>query len=167
MDRGVTVKVLTNSLASNNNELAYSGYRKDRRVMLESGLSLYEFRAEAVGRGISDTPPVTAQWLLLHTKLVIVDRRTLYVGTYNLDPRSANINSEMGLIIDAAGLAAEVAGILDRDMAPDNAWRVGLDEDGRQYWESSAGRTYEAPARGWDQRLADFLYGLVPLEDQM
>ena len=57
--------------------------------------------------------------------------------------------------------------MLDNDMAPINAWRVQRDESGKTFWESSAGTTYEAPARSWDQRVNDFFYGLLPLESQM
>jgi putative cardiolipin synthase len=165
--RGVTARLLTNSLESIESELPYSGYRKDRRDILDTGIELYELRADAASHDLSDTPPVEAQWLALHAKLLIVDRELLYVGTFNIDPRSAFINSEMGLLIDSPELAEAVAQILDRDMGPENAWRVRLDENGREYWESSDGRTYDAPSRGFGQNLADFFFGLLPIEDQL
>ena len=66
-----------------------------------------------------------------------------------------------------AELAEIVAGILERDMGPDNSWHVQFDSSGRVFWESTAGTSYDAPARKWDQHFADFFFGLLPLESQM
>jgi putative cardiolipin synthase len=167
VERGIAVRVLTNSLASYDREITYSGYRKDRRDILETGLELYELREDAASHTISDTAPVEASRLSLHSKLIVVDRALLYVGTYNIDPRSKRINSEMGLIIHSPPLARAVAALIERDMGPDNAWRVRLDEDGRTSWESSAGVTHQAPSRGIEQNVADFFFGLLPIEDQL
>jgi phosphatidylserine/phosphatidylglycerophosphate/cardiolipin synthase-like enzyme len=78
-----------------------------------------------------------------------------------------HINTEMGLLIKDPGLAREVMLELEEDMLPENAWRVTLDEDNRLVWESAAGKVYRQPARGFGQRIADFLYGLLPIKDQL
>ena len=84
-----------------------------------------------------------------------------------MDPRSLHINTEMGLLIRDPGLASEVMRALQRDMQPENAWRVSLNEDNGLVWESTAGTVHLQPARSFGQRLADFLYGLLPIKDQL
>ena len=104
-DRNVRVRVLTNSLASNNQLAAHSGYAKTRRRLLENGLELYELR--------SDTDAFRPGWSLvshqsraaLHTKAMVFDREAVFIGSFNLDPRSAVINTEAGLYIESPELA--------------------------------------------------------------
>ncbi len=130
VDRGVRVVVVTNSLAANNHvpvHSAYSGYRRD---VLRAGVELYEARADAARElaGSEDGP----ERLTMHTKLVLVDRRWLFVGSLNLDPRSVEINAEMGLLIDCAALTGPFAEVLEERIAT-AAWRV-QEEDGRLVW---------------------------------
>ena len=84
-----------------------------------------------------------------------------------MDPRSFHLNTEIGLLIASPALAGEIAGLVEQDMAPDNAWRVSLDAEGRLVWQSSLGTTRLQPARGFGQRIADFFYGLLPIKDQL
>jgi putative cardiolipin synthase len=114
-----------------------------------------------------DTPPVQSQSLVLHAKAVMVDRRRAYIGGLNLSPRGVLYNTENGIIIDDDELAEELASMLERDIGPDNSWRVGLDENDRLYWESSAGRVYRQPAQSVWQRVADWFFGLFPLANQI
>ena len=116
--------------------------------------------------GIVDTAPVEAQFAGLHTKAVVVDRETLYVGSLNLDPRSIQLNTEMGMIVSSPGLAEEVAAIAERDMGPDNSWRVRLDDDGELYWESAEGIVNRQPAQGSWQRIQFWFFGIAP-ENQL
>ena len=106
VDKGVRTVVLTNSLASNNHVPVHSGYARYRKRVVEAGVELYEARANA-GRILQagEGPDV----LTLHTKLIIIDRRYLFVGSLNLDPRSIDINAEMGLLIDSEELAVSLA----------------------------------------------------------
>jgi len=90
--------MVTNSLASNNHIAVHSGYSKYRRDVIRAGMQLYETRANA-GRSISGDEDGTEQ-MTLHTKLIIVDRRYLVIGSPNMDPRSLEINAEKGLIVD-------------------------------------------------------------------
>ena len=127
---GVRVVIVTNSLASNNHvavHAAYSGYRKD---VIKAGVELYEVRAnagnEAKQSGVPDK-------LTLHTKLILIDRRYLFVGSLNLDPRSLEINAEMGLLIDSPELVgAMVAGL--QDAFPLVTYRVELNDRNRLRW---------------------------------
>lgn len=98
--QGVTVKILTNSLGSNDEIITNSAYKYKRIPVLKAGAELYEIRYDAKDRMLSEDPRVKAQWLGLHSKFIVVDRKTAYVGSLNLDPRSLKINTEMGLVIE-------------------------------------------------------------------
>ena len=89
--RGVRVSVITNSLASNNHAYVHGGYFPYRRELLEAGVELYEAKVDS---GLTKVTGEPAQ-LTLHTKAVIVDRRTAFIGSLNMDPRSIDLNSEM------------------------------------------------------------------------
>jgi putative cardiolipin synthase len=109
VDKGVRVIILTNSLASNNHTAVHAGYASYRKAMLEAGAELYEARADAVSE-LPGRSGITPERLTLHTKGVIIDRKLVFVGSLNMDPRSVDINSEMGMVIkspDLANLLAE------------------------------------------------------------
>lgn len=162
-ERGVRVRMLTNSLASNDVPAVTSKYKKYRKPLLEAGVELYEFRAHPeIQRGIVDTDPIEARFAGFHTKAVVVDRETVYVGSLNLDPRSIQLNTEMGMIVTSPGLAGEVAEIAERDMEPSNSWRVRLKDNGKLYWESSAGIVNKQPARSGWQRIQMWFFGIAP-----
>jgi putative cardiolipin synthase len=166
-DQGIRVIVLTNSLASNNHAIANSQYKKMRRALVESGVELYEMRHDARLIDEVDTPPVQSRSLVLHSKAVMVDRKRAYIGGLNLSPRGLLHNTENGMLIEDAEFAEQLASMLARDIAPDNSWRVGLDENDRLYWESGAGRVYRQPAQSGWQRAADWFFGLFPLANQI
>jgi len=161
--RGVRVRALTNSLASNDVPAVTAKYKKYRKPLLEAGVELYEFRAHPeIQAGIVDTAPVEAGFAGLHTKAAVIDREIVYVGSLNLDPRSIQLNTEMGMIVTSPGLAEEVAAIAERDMAPSNSWRVLLDEHGKLFWESSAGVVTRQPAQNSWQRIQMWFFGIAP-----
>ena len=165
--RGVRVCVLTNSLASTNHTMVHSGYRPWRRKLLEAGVELYEYRSDATNTADILAPGVDSRFVALHTKTFILDREFVYIGSLNMDPRSFHLNTEIGLLIASPELAKDIAALVERDMSPENAWRVSLDDEGRLAWDSSRGTTRLQPARGLGQRIADFFYGLLPIKDQL
>jgi putative cardiolipin synthase len=111
---------------------------------------------------------VRAKFLGLHTKAIVVDRSLLYIGSSNFDPRSVYLNTEIGLLIDDPVLADEVARLFDRDLTPENSWRVSLNEKGELIWESSDGIVgAPQPARTLWQRIQVFFFSLMPIEDQL
>lgn len=130
-DRGVRVVVITNSLASNNHTAVHSGYARYREDIIRAGIELREARADAVDQ--PEQGEVGSKSLTLHTKAMIFDRERLFVGSLNLDPRSIEINSEMGMIVDSKEM---VGGIADRVLANVDDWsyQVVLDEQGRIRW---------------------------------
>ena len=128
--RDIEMILVTNSLASTNHVAVHSGYSKYRRDLIRAGVQLYESRANA-GRSVAgDEGP---ERLTLHTKLIIVDRRFLVVGSPNMDPRSFEINAEKGLIIDSEPLAQSVAERI-LELLPDAAYRVVESESGQLEW---------------------------------
>ncbi len=149
--RGVSVRILTNSLAASDNLQATSGYLKQRGRILDAGIGLFEFRPDpeirrrlmAATRAPAARPPIFA----VHAKTLVVDSRTLFIGTFNLDPRSAHLNTEVGILVDEPRLALEVERAIEGEMAPGNAWPAGT-ADGK------------AP---WGHRIKAFLYRLLPL----
>ena len=127
---GIRIVILTNSLASNNHTAVHSAYAKYRRPIVEAGIELYEARVDAVGDKVdTDAPDV----LTLHTKAIIVDRETLFVGSLNLDPRSIEINAEMGVLVNSPEMVGELAALMLEDL-DEFAYRIELDENGKIRW---------------------------------
>jgi len=130
--RGVRVRINTNSLASSDNIQASSGYRNQRDALLKMGLGIYEYkpdpeeRRQLIQRAIDakDKPPVFA----LHAKTMVVDTKTVYIGTFNVDPRSENLNTEVGVIIHDEALARKVEAAIETDMLPGNSWNAATDD---------------------------------------
>jgi len=161
--RGVKVKVLTNSLASQDVPAVNSHYKRWRKPLLKSGIELYESRPDAdIRHTLADTPPVTADFMGLHVKAVVVDRKRVFVGSMNLDPRSEELNSEMGVVIDSEPFARQIADIMERDMQPKNAWHVTLNEQGRLRWTADGEPLTRQPARSGWQRMQDVFFMLFP-----
>jgi len=129
--RGVTIKISTNSLASTDNLLAFSGYRKQRGALLNAGVEIYEFKPAPANREqlieryprLAENSPVFA----VHAKSMVVDDETLYIGTFNLDPRSANLNTEVGILVQNQHLARQLADAIENDMRPENSWQTTAD----------------------------------------
>jgi putative cardiolipin synthase len=161
-DRGVEVSIMTNSLASHDVPAVNSQYKLWRRSLVEAGAELHELRADPGIKNRIDTPPVVSKFSGLHTKSFVVDGHIVFIGSMNFDPRSTNINTEMGIIIDSPGLGLEMLRLAERDMSPDNAWSVKVDEKGDLIWQNSDETVTRQPARGCGQRFMDWLFQLLP-----
>lgn len=126
---GVKIKINTNSLASTDNLMAFSGYHKRRKKLLKAGIEIYEYRPTPEIQQALMQPTAAASGhqpiFAIHAKTFVVDSRMLYIGTFNLDPRSVNLNTEVGVLIDNSELAQQVEQGILLDMAPGNSWRVG------------------------------------------
>jgi putative cardiolipin synthase len=163
--RGVEIKVLTNSLASHDVPAVNSHYKQWRKPILKSGAQLYEMRHDAAIQPlVSDTPPTQAKFMGLHSKAMVVDREHVYIGSMNYDPRSAMINSEMGVFIESQGLAEALAQLIERDVQTANSWRVELDGDEELRWVNDTEVVTTQPARNWWQRVQDVFFKAVPKE---
>lgn len=162
-DRGVDVRILTNSLASHDVPAVNSHYRKWRDDFINAGVELFEFRSDAaIKEPIVEVPPVTGKFVGLHTKSVVVDREYVFIGSMNLDPRSAQINTEAGAFVHSPELAEDLAKVMLRDMQPENAWHVLLDEKGKPYWVNSDETVHKQPARNTGQRIMDKIFKIFP-----
>lgn len=131
VDSGVRIRISTNSLASTDNIQAFSGYQGQRKELLRAGVELFEFMAEPNIREqlidryprIADNDPVFA----IHAKSMVIDNKIVFVGTFNLDPRSANLNTEVGVLVESRELARQVTESIERDMTPGNSWQTTTD----------------------------------------
>jgi putative cardiolipin synthase len=166
--RGVRIRVLTNSLASNNHIAAHTAYRHRRRQIVEAGVELHELQPDAPGRAAFEAPGFTAEHVGLHAKLLVLDGRYSFVGTINADPRSMVLNTEVSLLIDSTAVANRILAAFAPDFLPQNSWQVRLDEaDGRLRWHGADGVLERQPAGGHLRRLTDFFFGLLPIDEQM
>lgn len=168
---GVRVRALTNSLASNDLTTNHSGYARRRRQMLAAGIELYELRPDAascralVAVVAHCSPP---SMFGLHAKSAVFDRRIVYVGSFNVNLRSAFLNTETALIIDSPELAQQIAASIEENMSAENSWHVAIDERRRLLWTTDRDGQVETddrePRTGWWRRRSAAFYGLFPLE---
>lgn len=132
IQRGVKIRILTNSLASTDNLEAFSGYQRTRKKLLKTGVEIYEWKPDAAIRykimagdlqSKLDFTPVFG----FHAKSMVVDGKIAVVGTFNLDPRSANLNTECMAIIYSEQIATEMMKEIEEEFKPENAWRTTKD----------------------------------------
>jgi len=166
VDSGVTVSIVTNSLASNNHIAVHSAYAGYRKKLLQAGVNLYEVRANAGADSTGDEGPDS---LTLHTKAALIDGRYTFVGSLNLDPRSIDINTEMGVLVDAAALAEPLTERFKQRL-PQLAYQLELDERGRILWRATIDgeevtETSE-PLASWGRKLNAWVQKIAP-ESQM
>lgn len=171
-DRGVEVRIVTNSLASNNQKLVHSGYAPVRKKLLAMGVKLYEVRPDARPIGVQqlDEAENDDSQGTLHTKAFIVDRRTFFLGSFNFDPRSAWINTESGVIIDTPELSAWGVDRVNRYL-PTVAYELRLTDNNQLRWHTlidgeEVVYTRDPQTTGW-QRFKVKLWGLLPIKDQL
>lgn len=127
-DRGVKVTVMTNSLGSTDEPLVHTGYSRYREQMLTDGIELYELSSARL-KGNKRPFLFGSSLGRLHAKLFVMDRKTSFVGSMNLDPRSATINTEFGAIIDSPEIAREIIRVIDIDRLQ-SAYRLRLGKNG-------------------------------------
>lgn len=172
IDRGVTVRILTNSLASTDVPLVHAGYAKYRPQMIKHGAQLFELKPSAssdIGGRTSTRSAPPGSEASLHAKAFVIDQRIVMVGSMNFDPRSAWYNSEVGILVDSPVLAAQVVQAFDRLTSSDRVWKMMLDDKGLA-WTSTdpndSGVLRSEPASLWRRTQAEVLGPLAP-EDFM
>ena len=155
--RGVRVRLLTNSLASNDAPIAHVGYARHREDLLAMGVELYELRSEQAGLrsafGSSGASAAGASRSMLHSKVMVVDGRMVVVGSMNLDLRSQLHNTEIALLIRSRALAAEAAQQIDTAMR-EGAWHLQRSADGDLVWRAPQGSGLEDAHTDPDSSLA-------------
>jgi putative cardiolipin synthase len=170
--RGLRVAVLTNSLAATDVAAVHVGYARYRRDLLRGGVELYEMKRKAgddLGRKrISLQGSSQAS---LHTKAMVIDARWTFVGSMNLDPRSANLNTEMSVLVDSPELAEQLRAQFEQNASPDMSCHTVLDEDRDLVWHDRVDgkeRSLEKePDASAGRRLLSALLRVLPLESQL
>jgi putative cardiolipin synthase len=169
VDRGVRVRVLTNSLASNDVIAAFAGYSKRREAMVRGGIELYELRPEPgpVRKRLFGSGGKAG----LHTKAIVFDRTDVFIGSFNLDARSSAINTEAGLYVQSPALAAQVIAFMNDGVDPDTSFRLQLDTTGKLSWvaddEGTPLRYDNDPLATFLQRFLSGFIRLLPVDSQL
>ena len=166
--RGVKIKVLTNSLQASDGPYVYSGYAKHRKSLLKAGITLYEMRPLSPHTGEHKSAGLLgSSGSSLHAKTFSVDRARFFVGSFNFDPRSRKLNTELGFVIDSPVLAQTIERAFN-DSIPANSYEVRLSEAARLYWIERRGaeetRYDQSPNTSIWQRAAVWFLSLLPIE---
>ena len=162
--RGATVQVLTNSLAANDVAAVHGGYSRYRRPLLEQGVEIWELKP---GGGPANFSLKGSSGSSLHTKAMVIDDGTIFVGSYNLDPRSTSLNSEQGILLSHPALASELAALFGQQTAPAHAWKATLDAQGHLRWSDGNATWTREPEATTAQRAQAWLMKVLPVESQL
>jgi len=166
--QGVRVRVLTNSMAATDVIAVHAGYAKYRRPLLEQGISLFEMRREADPDRVKEKAGMFgSSGSSLHAKTFAVDGERVFVGSFNFDPRSARLNTELGFVIESEVLASMVAEAFDQKI-PSLAYELTLNEKDDIVWldrrqTGAQALTTEPSSTLWRRLYIDFL-SLLPIE---
>lgn len=172
--KGVKIRVLTNSLEATDVAAVHAGYAKRRKALLEAGVTLYELRLapgapvpRKAGAGSGSGSQVGSSGSSLHAKTFAVDGSRVFIGSFNFDPRSAALNTEMGFVIESPALARQMTAVFDRDV-PANAYEVQLSDAGQLVWiERRDGvllRHDTEPGTSFWQRAGVRFLSVLPIE---
>ncbi len=172
---GIRTRILTNSLATNDVAAAHAGYARYRKDLIRNGVELYELRP--------DTGVGKKKWSLLsakskaslHTKVFVVDRKTVVIGSYNADPRSRNINTEIVVLIESDELAAQVVEYMASGIEAQKSYRVTLEKSPKGFerlvWTTEKDgkevRYYSDPEVGFWHRFGTWFISLLPIEKHL
>ena len=132
VDRGVKIRILTNSLASTDNLEAFSSYQTDRETLLNTGVRIFEFRPDATERTKIMTGELQEKLdhkpiFGLHAKSMVIDNKITVIGTFNLDPRSANLNTECIVIVHSDTVSRGVLKGMEEEFKLENSWETTLE----------------------------------------
>lgn len=166
--QGVKIRVLTNSLEATDVAIVHAGYAKRRKPLLEAGIKLYEMQRLSPERVASKSAgPMGSSASSLHAKTFSVDRSHVFIGSFNFDPRSANLNTELGFVIASPALAQKIADAFNGIILA-NAYEVRLSDAGQLYWierrEGELVRHNAEPGTSFWQRVGIWFISLLPID---
>ncbi len=166
--RGVKIRILTNSLATAEAAAVHAGYAKRRDDLLRAGVELYELKPVAGASRGDEKLPGPSVGTGLHAKTYAVDGKSIFVGSFNFDQRSAHLNTEMGLVIDSPALAQRLAQAFDTSIR-ERSWQVRLAKDGAGLeWvdHTAAGETVYTtePETNWWRRFRTGFMAVMPID---
>lgn len=175
---GASVTVLTNSLSANDVPLVHAGYAAYRKSLIKEGVTLWELQPTVKRpkkRKLRDKKPNSSK-ASLHAKSMIFDRDTMFIGSMNLDPRSINLNTEIGVVIFNPTMADFASNVLQQEL-PHHAWRLDIQKS-KRWWGHSESLVWldestspaslvsldiEPEATRW-RRFQAWLFRFLPLE---
>ncbi len=174
--RGVAIRVLTNSLAATDVEAVHAGYAKWRRSLLRAGIELREWRPARQATPKRKRIGVGLGWAgsagkgsvaSLHAKTFAVDRRRVFIGSFNFDPRSAYLNTELGFVIDSPALACRIEEAVEERL-PSTTWKVSLTAKDELLWSGQHNgqpeEHFTEPGTRFHQRAGVCLLSLLPID---
>ena len=159
--KGVTIKAVTNSLQTNDVVIAQSAYARYRKRIVDSGIELFELRGDAAMARDN-----IAEDISFHPKFLIIDKRHVFIGSLNIDPRSLYLNTELGVLLESPALVNHLHAYFDQLQKPENSWRIISTDDG-VIWRAGELQHDRAPTKNWWQRARYGLYSLLPLTRQL
>jgi putative cardiolipin synthase len=131
-ERGVSIRLVTSALETTDVAMVYCAYQRYRRDLIAAGVDLFEYKVH---------PPqehrdrkwyrLRPSYSALHSKVLVIDRQTAWIGSFNLDPRSFDLNTEVAVVVKSAELSARLAESIDEDRLPTRSWRIQLQPDPR------------------------------------
>jgi len=171
LERGLKIAVLTNSLASTDVWTIHSGYTRNRPEVIRRGVRLHEFRSDAIScPSLIINPKLNCDEFKfsLHSKAVVFDRKIVYIGSFNLNPRSELVNTETALIVHSPELARQVADNMRFNMHPDNSWGVTVTSAGALEWRGNSNDQVlihaHEPDAGVLLRIASWAYSAIAID---
>ena len=166
--RGIDIGVVTNSLAANDVAAVHSGWQAYRPALVDAGVAVHELKRDTRHRHPGLALPFGSSGASLHTKAYVVDGRRGFVGSFNLDPRSTNLNTEMGVFFDDPALGQRLVDEYRQLAAPAASYHVLRDTHGALVWRDAAGTLHgHEPDTGWWLRAWVRLLGWLPIESQL
>jgi putative cardiolipin synthase len=169
--RGVRIRLISNSLSSTDVIAVHAAYRRYRYALLKIGVEIYEIKSLPY-QGRKRRELFASGRASLHAKVYIFDRARAVIGSLNLDPRSMFLNTEIGVLIQSVSFAGEIGDCFDLLASPDYSYRVYLqDTSGRVVWIDRQDevdiQVRREPGASFWRRLAAFVLGWLPIEDQL
>ena len=172
VSRGGRIRILTNSLVSNNQPMVHAGYSSRRRRVLEAGAELHEVRTDAARKEEFTSPPAHEGSIYgLHCKAALFDDDRAFLGTFNLDPRSAAVNTEVALLIESKELNRRMRATLEKDLELKNSWQVTMKGSRGLRWAGEDGGQRRVLSKEPDasllQRLKIALFRMLPVAREL
>ncbi|KGJ97411.1 phospholipase D family protein [Colwellia psychrerythraea] len=170
VNKGIKVRVITNSLASTDGIMAQSGYARQRYELLQGGVELYELKPRAKSKASRSLSRSAEAKSALHAKTYIFDRKEVYIGSFNFDPRSAKINTELGVVCEIPEMAEYIATELFDKNIKQAAYQVTLQDDEVVWLDKVNGKVIVhdvQPETSWWRRFNLSLYSILPIESQL
>lgn len=164
VQRGASVRILTNSLAANDVAAVHAGYKKYRPELLRGGVQIWELKPNGKrpgGYSLSGSSGSS-----LHTKAAVFDDRQIFVGSFNLDPRSTSLNSEQGVLVSDTTLATELTRLFANETGGEESWQVSETPRGLEWSDGNKTWSHD-PEASASKRFMAWLMGLLPVEAQL